>query len=472
MIKVYPAKYEAYDLFHKGILALARAEQQGFRVDVEYIEKKLKSLNKKINVLQNEFLGTKFYKEWEKSRRGKELNINSMSQLGEFLYNVKGIKPTKTTPSGKGATDQETLLKLDIPELNYYREKTKIKKSIDVLKGFEREQVNGQIHPFFNLHLVRTYRSSSDSPNFQNIPKRDKDMMKISRRALFPREGHQLLEIDFGQLEVRISACYNKDEKLIYDILHGDMHLDMAKEIFKIDTFHKDKEGYKTLRQAAKNGFVFPQFYGDYYKNCAENMAVGWCKLPQSKWKYGQGIELDKIGKEFKPYYLSDHLIEKGIKSYDAFVEHVKAIEDDFWNKRYTQYTWWKETHWEAYKKYGYITLKTGFVCQGVMSKNDCINYPVQGAAFHCLLWSLVQADKMIYETDKLDTRIIGQIHDSLILDVHPDELEYVAKRLYEITTVELPKAMPWIIVPLDVDAEICPIDAPWLEKQKFDLKK
>ena len=146
---------------HDGILALSRAEQQGFNVDMEYVEKKLRTLSKKQIKLEEEFKTTKFFKEWTKSTN-KEVNINSPKQLGDFLYKVKGIQPKKFTVGGGGSTDDEALAQLNLPELDFYKQKTKIKKASDVLKGFAREQVDGIIHPFYNLHLVRTYRSSSD----------------------------------------------------------------------------------------------------------------------------------------------------------------------------------------------------------------------------------------------------------------------------------------------------------------------
>jgi DNA polymerase I-like protein with 3'-5' exonuclease and polymerase domains len=486
-MNIHPKTHEAYQLFHKGILALARAEMQGFRVDVPYVEKKLNHLQRKMERCEQKFKDSNFFHEWERNQKGK-VNINSSTQLANFLYKVKGYAPPKYTAKSteaeqKGSTDEEALKQLGIPEIDLLLEKNKVKKSMDVLNGFFSEQVDGYIHPFYNLHIARTFRSSSDSPNFQNIPKRDEEMQKVCRKSLYPRPGHQLMEIDFGQLEVRISACYNKDEKLIADILHGDMHTDMAKEIFMIDNFDKSKKGHATLRQAAKNGFIFAEFYGDYFKNCAENVVSNWGQLPKTgKWKYGQGIIIDEIGKPFKPYYLSDHLISKGITEFGSikrtehglvttgFLKHMQEIENNFWNVRYRHYKQWKEDQFTEYQQQGYVDLYTGFRCSGVMNKKETSNYPVQGSAFHCLLWLLIAMDEFIYQTQQLDTRIIGQIHDSLILDVNPNELKYIVEKVNKIIAIELPKAWPWICLPLEIDAELCPVNASWYEKEKFSL--
>ena len=458
-----PKTLQAYNLLHEGTLALARAELAGFRVDLEYIKRKKILINKKIQRAEDKFKETDFYKHWQHSTKGR-VNINSGAQLKYFLYNIKKYEPIKTTASGEGSTDEESLKQLNIPELNLLLERTRYKKPWDVLSGFEVEQVDGYVHPFFNLHLVRTFRSSSDSPNFQNIPKRDEEIMQLCRGALYPRPGHQLLEVDFSGLEVRIAACYHKDPTMLKYLKTGyDMHSDMAKQIFMIDKIDKSNPAHNILRQATKNGFVFPEFYGDYYKNCAVSMAQGWGKLPAGKWTTHQGIELDTSA-----FTLSDHLIAKGINSFKTFERHVRDIEDDFWRRRFPDYAAWKDRWWKIYKKYGYIDLLTGFRCSGIMGKNDCINYPVQGAAFHCLLYTLIELNKIMIK-EKWDSRIIGQIHDSINIDVLPDELPHVIETIKRIATEQLPNAWDWIIVPLDIDMEICGVDKSWAEKLKLN---
>lgn len=454
---------EAYRLMHDGILALGRAEQQGIRVDTDYITAKKEQLTKRIDKLEKEFKKTTFYKHWEHSMGGKSLNINSGTQLRHFLYNVKKIDASKFTASGEGSTDIEALDSLNIPELKFFSERNRFKKAMDVLEGFEREQVRGYVHPFFNLHTARTYRSSSDHPNFQNIPKRDEEVMQICRQALYPRPGHQFIEVDYSGLEVKIAACYHKDPTMLKYINNpaSDMHADMAKQIFLLDKF--DKSVHKVLRQAAKNGFVFPEFYGDYYKNCASIMACKWGGLPQGRWKPGQGIMVGDV-------HLSDHFAEHGIKSLISFESHLQKIETDFWENRFSDYASWKDRWWTVYKKYGYVDLYTGFRCSGVMGKNDVINYPVQGAAFHCLMWSFIEVDRLIHKYG-MNTRIVGQIHDAIVLDVDPKELSRVIRVIRRVTCEDLPEAWKWIIVPLDVEVEICGVDKSWAEKQKMIIE-
>ena len=474
IMKMNPNSYDAYRLFHDGTLALARAERQGIRVDATYIENKKQHLSRKITRLEEQFKDTTFYKEWQQSVEGK-VNINSHYQLSHFLYIVKGYsldKDKTTKKTGKGSTNEDTLKGLNIPELNLLLQASKLKKIRDTyLDAFLREQVDGYMHPFFNLHTVVTYRSSSDSPNFQNIPIRDEEAGTICRRALYPRPGHQLIELDFKGIEVAIAACYHKDPTMIKYIADPttDMHGDMASQIFKISPFDKNIPVNKTLRKAAKNGFVFPQFYGDYYKKCAINMACEWGKLPQGKWKPGQGIDMIGWEPPLHNYHLADHMIKQKIKSLDDFTNHVQSIEDDFWNVRFPVYKQWKEDHYEEYQEKGYFDTKTGFQCSGFMEKNQVANYPVQGTAFHCLLWTFIQLDRLMLK-ENWDTKLIGQIHDSIILDVEPSQLEYVIKTAKHIAEVLLPEHWKWINVPLSIEIDVCGIDKSWADKKEYKL--
>jgi DNA polymerase-1 len=441
---------EAYTLMHDGILTLSEMEQQGMRINRKYVRKASDKLTVQIESIEEEFKKTKFYRQWKHSSK-KKVNVYSPQQLGTYLYKVKKIEPPKKTDSGLGATDEEALGQLGIPSLQLLLKAKKLKKMRDTyLASFLREQVNGFIHPLFALHLVRTYRGSAANPNVQNIPKRDEELMNIVRKAIYPRKGNMLLELDYSQLEVRVACAYHCDPRMMKEVKTGhDFHLDLAKQIFKIKKYNPKDKTHKTLRGAAKNGFVFPQFYGDWWRPCASNLASGWGELPkEGRWKKGMGIP-------FEDKNLADHLISKGFTNLDKFAEHIRAIEDDFWGNRYKTYAKWKESWYKEYLNKGFAHAKTGFTFQGNMSKNDVINYPVQGAAFHVLLWSLIEGVKA-QKTEKWESRIVGQIHDAIIIDVYPPELDHVINVMKCIMCNDTRQRFPWINVPLEIEAELC----------------
>jgi DNA polymerase-1 len=453
---------DAYKLIHQGILAFARAERQGIRIDVEYCRKETERLTKRINHYQKKIEATNLFKRWSHIYRGKA-NINSNAQLSNLLYRHMKITPPKTTGSGVGGTDEEALKQLEVPGLDLILQIRKMFKIRDTYLGSFIREVNtdGYMRPSFNLHVVRTFRSSSANPNFQNIPKRNKEAMNICRRAILPRPGHMLMEADFSGLEVTVSEFYHKDPTMMKYLQDksSDMHGDMAKQIFVLDKFDKKVPAYGRLRQAAKNSFVFPQFYGDYYGNNVLGLCE-WTDLPKNKrWKGNEGIDLPDGTK------LAAHLRSKGIKSFDDFTEHMKSVEDDFWNRRFKVYNQWKKGWVEQYRKKGHLQMYTGFVCSGVMRKNEIINYPVQGTAFHCLLKTFILVDKIMQE-ENWKSRLIGQIHDSLVMDVYPPELNHIKETLERIVKVELPKVWPWIIVPLEIEVDEYGANAPWVKTE------
>jgi hypothetical protein len=234
----------------------------------------------------------------------------------------------------------------------------------------------------------------------------------------------------------------------------NNMHTDMAIQIYMLDEFHKEGSE-KILRSGAKNGFVFPQFYGDYYLNNAVSLAT-WGKLPtQGQFNEKQGLELI-TGKT-----LGQHLIQKDIHDFDDFVEHIKQVEDDFWNNRFKEYGKWKKNNVKEYYKNGYLKTLTGFVCSGFLSRNDINNYPIQGSAFHCNLYTFIKLNKEIKKR-KLKSKLIGQIHDSIIIDACTKEVTLLMDLLKNIACVQLRKEWKWINVPLEIEANVFEPDAHW----------
>jgi len=290
---------------------------------------------------------------------------------------------------------------------------------------------------------------------------RNPELGKMVRRAFIPRPNGHLVEMDYSGIEVCIATCYHKDPRMIEYISDPtkDLHRDMAMECFALPksemsnpTDEEDKKRIKQIRYCGKNMFVFPQFYGDWYRDCAASL---WHATEQMKLKLRDGSSMRR------------HLAKKGIKNLSDFEEHLKKVEDFFWNKRFPTYNQWKKDWFRAYQKNGYLLTKTGFICQGQMRRNEIINYPVQGSAFHCLLQSLIWFVRHDLKKRKMQAKVVGQIHDSIILDVLPDELSHVKETLYDVTTKKLPQTWKWIIVPLKIDIDEYGVDEPWLEKEE-----
>ncbi len=464
-MKLNALRQEGYELLHQGCISLAQVEGNGIRIDMDRLAQTKEELAGKIKTLKSEIQETEVWKLWRR-RFGDKAKLSSREQMGVIFYKELGFEVQDFTEKGKASTDEEALQKIDHPIIPDLLRISKYEKALGTfLKGIEKEVVNGRLHPIFNLHLARTYRSSSDSPNFQNLPVRDKEIAKIIRTLVIPTSPkHALVENDFKGIEVSVSACYHHDRNFIsYITTKGkDMHRDMAAQIYMI----KPEEVSKDARYGAKNKFVFPQFYGDYYVACARNL---WDWAIKGKLTGPGGIPM------------LDHLKTQGIHKLGAcdpeedpkkgtFEKHLQEVEDDFWNNRFMEYGKWRKDFYRSYLDKGYFDMHTGFRVYGSFPRNAVTNYPVQGSAFHCLLWTLIQVNAKLNKY-KMRSKVVGQIHDSLIGDVRIDELGDYLSIVEETATVRLRQHYEWLVVPLEIEYEIAPSDGSWYDKKEVKFK-
>ena len=446
-MKSQPTTADAYRLLHDGSLALAEVEAAGMRVDVDRLDWTIVKADGKIKVLTERLKVDDVWKLWRR-RFGERASLGSRPQLGAVLFQEMGHKASAITRTGRAQVDEEALARIDLPFVKLFLKVEKLKKLRSTyLNGVKREVVNGFIHSVFNLHLVRSYRGSSDNPNIQNQPVRDPEMGKPIRSCFIPRDGHVLVEIDYSALEVRIAACYHKDPTMLEYIEDSskDMHRDMAMQIYKLPQDQVTKQ----TRFAAKGQFVFASFYGSYYKQTAPGL---WGAIEKDGLVTADGVPLKKW------------LRGQGIRDLEEFTEHVQEVDQDFWGRRFKVYAQWKLDWFREYQRTGGFQMLTGFRVDGVHKRNDVINYPVQGAAFHVLLWSLIRLVKWL-KKHKMRSVVVGQIHDSIVADVHHDELDEYLAAAKRIMTEDVRKAWPWIIIPLETEAEVGELN--WWEKEK-----
>lgn len=438
---------EAYQLMHDGAIALAEVQHNGIHIDLDYVNRQMDSMQEEIQTLEQQFMQTELGNAWKRTERHfkKKVKLTNDTHLRHALYTILKVESTKETDKGDKSVDAATLKQIDIEGVDTLLRWRKIQKAKDTfLAQVKRETVNNYVHPFFNLHLVTTYRSSSDSPNFQNVPKRDKEIQEMIRRAFIPRPGHHLLEVDYSGVEVRTPCFYHSDPTLMAYVQDKtkDMHRDTASQNYKLDATQVTKE----IRHVGKNECVFPWFYGDWPGSTGPTMFVSAKSL-----KLKNGIRLSK------------HLKTQGIGTEAAFIAHHKKVYDDFWEHRFKVYAKWKEQVWREYEKHGYVQMLTGFKCSDIAIYNEVINRPIQGTAFHMLLWSLIQVQREL-KARGLKTKLIGQIHDSLVLDVAPDEINTVMRLVRNVMTKRIREHWQWINVPLEVEAELSPKDGSWFE--------
>lgn len=317
---------------------------------------------------------------------------------------------------------------------------TKIERTGKIIKVYDLK-----VAEFNNFIANGVCVHNSSDPNFQNVPKRDKEGSKIIRSLLFPHKGQKLAEYDFKAVEVGTGACYHKDPTMISYIENpkNDMHRDTGIELFMYEDNVQDFSKFD--RQIAKNRFVFPEFYGSYFEQTAPDL-----------WTY--------CSKEARA-----NLRRNGVRNLKDFTEHVREVEDIFWNERFPVYTAWKKDLYKFYLKHGYVDSLTGFRYYGPMTKNEVLNTAIQGSAHHILLYLFNRLSDAI-ERKKLKTKMIGQIHDSAIPSVQPEEEPYIDKLVWYYGTQKVREDFDWIIVPLQIEKSAAPVDRPWSEMEELGM--
>lgn len=171
---------------------------------------------------------------------------------------------------------------------------------------------------------------------------------------------------------------------------------------------------------------------------------------------------------------LKEHLKGKLFKGFpvnkwqDVWANHIKRVEEKFWAKYHATREWQMRSI-EEYLSKGYIEMLFGHRRGGYLSRNKIFNTPIQNTAFQCLLWSFYTLDEM-WERKKLNTRwLIGQIHDEIIADVHPGDLDEAVADVQYVMSEKIREEFPWIIVPLPVEFGLTRVDGNWYGKTTYE---
>lgn len=493
----------AYSFLHRGTLLLSEIMSNGVRVDMDYIDKTVLKMKKRVEKLEAKIQGHKFFKKWRRMF-GEKTNIRSDDQLSKLL-NKLGYKTKLKTKStmelydalmkegkereaaavldqGRDSVSKAALEDIDIPYTRWYQKAKQLRTTIITkgLLGIKKESIQHKdglwyVHPTYHF-LPATYRTGCESPNMQNAPVREPWIADIVRQVFIPRPGNHIVENDLAQIEVRIFASYSKDKNLlkyVYD-KSTDMHRDIAMEIFYLEK----EQVSKNARYCAKNMMVFPQSYGSVYFQCAPEI---WKAM-----KLFPGMGVMKRGDDKNTPSgrdLISHLRKHGIRELGdctpgavtrkgTLVHHLKQIEDRFWNERFTGFRDWKRKFYNDYLETGGFWSKTGIYWSGEFARNAVTNYPIQGDAFKVELWSMMELRKEI-RRNRMKSLLIGEVHDCSIGDVPPEDLQQYLDLVKDIVEVRVRKAkmFNWIVTPLEVEAEVTPVDGAWSLKKEWVKK-
>lgn len=338
--------------------------------------------------------------------KGK-FNFGSDSHLRTLFYEVMKVKVKGVTASGtKGSVSADTLAAVaedneDVADmLPLLKERSEWDHLYsNTIDGFLRlKDDQGRLHPSFNLHIAETYRSSSNDPNFQNVPHHG-EIAKRVRRAIVPKLDW-LLEVDYSGVEVRLIAAMSGDPSLVGALFDEvDIHRLWTARMYE----KEEDEVEKAERQVIKNQFVFPSFYGASPRSISKALGMN----------------------------------EK----------HVESVQDWFWEE-YDGAKAWQDAARETFEERGFVKLASGFRRREPLDLLQVFNTPIQGPAFHVLLFNLCRiAEGMKREGFK--SHLIAQIHDSALIDAVDSELEDVislSNELLEEPPDWLPYEVPWVV--------------------------
>lgn len=368
--------YEAFD--RPLIQTLYNMENRGVKVNAQELQNLSNYFDERIKTLENEIFAL----------AGEEFNIGSPKQIGDILFNKKGLKGKKT-PTGAwqtGADVLETLAEEGIDlaaRILDWRELSKLKSTYtDALSELlDRES---RVHTTYAQTVANTGRLASNNPNLQNIPIRSEDGKKI-RSCFIAKPGHKLISCDYSQVELRLLADVADVKKLKEAFANGiDIHTATASHVFGIAPENVDAN----LRRHAK-AINFGIVYGISPYGLAKNIGVDPA--------------------EAKAY----------IDAYFAQMPEIKTYMD-----KTIQFA----------HAHGYVETPFGRRCS-VLGINDnnkrlaanaeraAINAPIQGGAADIIKLAMNKIEQVLQQKN-MKTRMLLQVHDELVFEAPDDEVD------------------------------------------------
>ncbi|OEZ62673.1 DNA polymerase I [Duganella sp. HH105] len=366
-------------------VVLQKIERNGVHIDAELLN------------IQSAELGARIVELEAKAHELAEqpFNLGSPKQIGEIFFEKLKLPVVKKTPSGAPSTDEEVLQKLaeDYPlpkVLLEYRSLSKLKSTYtDKLpKGINQE--TGRVHTNYAQAVAVTGRLASNDPNLQNIPIRTKEGRRI-REAFIAPAGSHIVSADYSQIELRIMAHISEDENMLRAFAEGvDIHRATAAEIFGVE---KDDVSSEQRRYAKVINFGL--IYGMSAFGLAGNLGIE------------RGAAQSYIDRYFARFsgvkqYMDDTRLQAKARGY---------VETVFGRR-----LWLPE-----------INSPNGPRRQG--AERAAINAPMQGTAADLIKLAMVAVQDWL-EKDKLQTKMIMQVHDELVLEVPDAELALVKEML------------------------------------------
>jgi DNA polymerase-1 len=384
---------------------LSRIERTGALVDGTLLFQQSNELAERLGELETEA--------WDLA--GQQFNLASPKQLGEILFEKLEIPVLKKTAKGAPSTKEEVLqeLALDYPlpkVLLEHRSLAKLKSTYTDKLPTMINPASKRIHTSYHQAGTATGRLSSSDPNLQNIPVRTPEGRRV-RQAFIAAPGCKMVAADYSQIELRIMAHLSEDPSLLKAFAEGqDIHRATAAEVFAVAT----EQVTADMRRSAK-AINFGLIYGMSAFGLARQLNIG-----------------RKQAAEYIELYFQRY---PGVQSYMNNIRHTAAeqgyVETAFGRRLYLPE----------------INSRNGMRRQA--AERTAINAPMQGTAADIIKLAMIHVDDWLQNSD-LQSRMIMQVHDELVLEVPDTELDAVKQGLND-----LMENAASLLVPLVVDVGV-----------------
>ena len=380
---------------------LSRIERCGVKIDPAILHAHSEQLTVRLNELEQK----------AHDIAGEVFNLSSTKQLQTILFEKQGIKPLKKTPGGAPSTSEEVLeeLALDYPlpkVILEYRGLAKLKSTYTDKLPLMINPKTGRVHTSYHQAVTATGRLSSTEPNLQNIPVRNEEGRRI-RQAFIASEGYKIVSADYSQIELRIMAHLSRDKGLLNAFAEGkDIHRATAAEVFGIALDSVSAE----QRRSAK-AINFGLIYG---------MSA-----------FGLSRQLNIPRKESQKY------MDLYFERYPGVLEYMERTRAQAKEQGYVETLDGRRLYLPD------INASNGARRAG--AERAAINAPMQGTAADIIKRAMIAVDHWL-ENDKPRVKMIMQVHDELVFEVHQDDVEAVSKKIHELMESSMKLDVPLLV--------------------------
>ena len=375
-------------------------EAEGITVDQNVLDEVGKTLAERIAKLSVEI----------EASAGRPFNLNSPKQLGEILFGeMELVEKPKKTKTGQFKTDEQTLSSLApkhpiVANILSYREASKLKGTYVEALPAHRAQHSGRVHTHLHQLVTTTGRLASSDPNLQNIPVRSETGREL-RRAFVPRGPEfTLLAADYSQVELRVMAALSGDPTMIEAFQNNlDIHTATAAKVFGVEI----DEVIPDMRRTAKM-VNFGIIYGISAFGLSQRL----------------GIPRGEASEIIKTYF----------EEYPAIKQFMEDTIEDAREKGYV------ETLAKRRRYFKDITSSNATIRSN--AERAAINSPIQGTAADMIKIAMIKVQELLVGKK---SKMILQVHDELLFDLHLDEQEDLTPKIVEAmeTAVILPENVP-----------------------------